>query len=269
MLTETTSSCRFDVEPVSDGRRVRASGCEARVAAGKSAVPDWLQEFMHAAVALSPAFVISEDGALVRVEDLDVITGKLDDLMTRSFSTLPDRGAQLRTLLSPLFGPERVLATAIQQWNESVGFWAGADLEEGKLYVSTFEQESPLEPGATIATVVEFGITGHRPCERGFETRECVRLEMSTYPDPVALKRAVEDTTARVLAATLPGTATPAVVTEISAASRVTILTESATLIPHELRVDKRKSGKLRLADGTVGAFEDGEVRISTYSYAP
>ncbi|HET9061879.1 MAG TPA: hypothetical protein VFO62_01200, partial [Candidatus Binatia bacterium] len=69
-----------------------------------------------------------------------------------------------------------------QQWNESVGFWTGADLEEGKLYTGTFEQESPLQHGSTIATMVAFGIIGHRPCERGFETRECVQLEMTIYP---------------------------------------------------------------------------------------
>ncbi|HET9062302.1 MAG TPA: hypothetical protein VFO62_03345 [Candidatus Binatia bacterium] len=269
MLIETTSSCRFDVEPANEGQRVRTSGCEARVAAGKAAVPDWLQEFMSAAVALSPAVVVSEDGERVRVENVDAIAGKFDDLMTTAFAALPDRGAQLRTLLSPLFGPERIVASATQQWNESVGFWTGADLEEGKLYNGTFEHESPLQPGTTIATMVEFGIVGHRPCERGFETRECVQLKMTTYPDPAALKRAVEGAMGSIMAVTLPGTTARPVVTEIIASSHVTLLTESATLIPHELRVDKRKSGKMRLADGTVAAFEDGEARVSKYRYAP
>jgi hypothetical protein len=149
---------------------------------------------------------------------------------------------------------------AAEDWEVTVGAWAGQTLEEGRPLHKLFPGAVPLLPMADSLLDVEYGLEGRVPCTPEATERRCVALYYRAQP--AASDRAA--TLDRVLAVTATGDRR----TEYFRGTfEVTLITEPDTLVPHRIVSRERLRLRVVLAGGQVREIE--ETADDEYLFAP
>ncbi len=113
----------------------------------------------------------------------------------------------------------------------------------------------------------EVTLVGRERCKRAGVKRQCVRLEVVSYPESGVLRDSSEENTQKILPAFAGSAASEPVWLEIGIVERPTLLTEIDTLIPHARYSKRSMRGKIRLPDGNIVPLEETTVAERKYAY--
>lgn len=139
---------------------------------------------------------------------------------------------------------------AAEDWEVTVGAWAGQALEEGKSLHKAFPGTVPLLPMADSLLDVEYGLEGRVPCTPEETERRCVALYYRAQPAASDWRATLE----RVREVT----ATSERRTEFFRAEfDIRLITDPETLVPHRMVSRERLRLRVVLPDGQVREIEE------------
>lgn len=205
---------------------------------------------------VTPHYRVSAAGELLGIEGVpalgDAIAGLLQPVLSGP--------AALAEAMSRLVDEAQLAGAARERWDALVGMWVEGPLVVGEPVLAETEEPTPLFPQLTVPYLYEFTLAGLEPCGEG---RTCARLEMLSFPDPVAMT----ETMTRALAEMGMGHLTfDGLVQETT----VRLLADVETLLPHELVMGKSVDGRIS-ENGESRPFRrfDGLVLEFDYQAAP
>lgn len=188
-----------------------------------------------------PAFIVSERGELLRLEDPAAARGRVSARFGETIDALRARAPGLADLVERLTAPEALAAKATEQWNALVWTWADQEWTLGEPRELRLRETSPLFPGREIPFEYELVATGPVACEGDESEGECVGFRLQAAPAPAVLDELLE-----VFLESLGPEAREAAggYAELSIRNRVSLVTEPATLLPHELEIEQTIGGR-------------------------
>ena len=186
-----------------------------------------------------PRYVVSAGGRFVRAEGTVQNRTMAMALATRVIAR-NIRGAPPHTMsaLDQLVTGTLVEAMARTDWNSQVDMWMGETLVPGREVAFEAEQASPIAPDIAIPVRSRVVLSGRLPCVAGSGRADCVRLEMTTTPDPEAFRAAIRGAIGGVLSrAGLPPSEAERFVREAAMEDVTTSVMEPGTLRPHVVTI--------------------------------
>ena len=212
------------------------------------------------------AFVIGRDGAFRRLDGLQDMRSTLLTELEKSFAATlekvpeADRRRVLDTLANAL-SAEQLEVLFVAQWNREVAQWIDADLERDAWYELEFTNRVPMFNNAEIPMSARFRFTGRTPCNAADTKHSCVALEMESFADPETVRQEVGDFVGK-----LTGSKLPVTFDDMQIATTLRLVTEPATLLPHEVIFTETSSVTVS-ADGKSQETSKTEESIYRYTY--
>lgn len=207
--------------------------------------------------------VVSTAGELVEVGGVEEMTRVIREVITPLVDSASAADAEaVREFLELLVDEEQLLVAAQDSWAGQTGIWAGRTLVPGRAVRLRSEVASPLVPRVKIPVEVDLHLDGTVPCWEGSPDAGCVRLVLTSRADPGALQAAYRAMLTRM---GYPQNA-PIPIGGLSQETRVTVVAEPGTLLPHTSEV-------VRLVEGTMQRgsitrpFRQMEHTFTEYSY--
>lgn len=184
----------------------------------------------------TPYYVVSREGVLLGVDGIEALTTSVADILQARLGPSSDGGAVMNTLLNP----NQMVGVARERWNDLVGMWRDVSLRVGEPGTIESEDVNPLIPSVVVPYMTELTLVGMEPCDGAPETGRpvCAHLEMVAVPNPVEMNRVISNALADMGFPNLSFEG-------LAELSRVTLLTEPATLLPRELTISKLVEGIL------------------------
>jgi len=244
----TTGEYTMRVEPAPDGLRIRHSEMrDVAVGGGSGGRAADINSLMMRLGDISPDYVVSPQGALLRIEGMDEIAARMRAFFAPMLDSLQSAEATARVghLIESVLREEALFNKAAEIWNAMVWTWAGEQYELGAVYAMSSEEPSPVMPSVTFPMIYEFGVLECAPCADGADPRSCVRIELTSYIDPDQ-----RDGVVAKLFELMGLEADASVMGEFELTNRVVLLTEPGTLLPH--RFETTRSITSVVAEGGV-----------------
>ncbi len=145
-----------------------------------------------------------------------------------------------------------LVRAAAEDWEITVGAWAGRRLERDRPLHKTFQGSVPLLPIVQSLLDVEYVFDGRVPCAPDETERRCVALvyrgETASSDEAATLERI------RSLA---PVTTDEPVTEAFHGGFSITLVTEPDTLVPHRMVSRERLRLRVALPDGQVREVEE------------
>lgn len=234
---------------------------------GPTSTPPLLTETERRQVDLSmiaslPTFVIKQSGEFEHIEEVAAYRAALLASLGQSRTT-QDNDPNFRQMIDRFVSESFLNMAASTEWNNSVGFWAGATIELGEEYSSEFQGTVPPLFDREIKMLATFRINREVACNRGGQIKKCVEIELRTIADQSELASAVE-AFAQTLAPQQVDKA-PEVIESMDVEQSLLLLTEPDGLIPHRVSTSKRITIISRVG---AGKNTKSEVHDSTAHYA-
>lgn len=219
------------VEDHPEGRLIHYSGFSAP---GLAAPAGPEQRMLRAASSIVPSYVVSDDGQLLRIDDLADLRA---DIMGWMGDEIGDRDAgRFEALMDQLLTEEVLHSLAANEWGMLVSAWAGAELEIGAAYESYGEEPVPILGNAVVPYHYEFGLSGRVPCREGGSDRECVELILRSQPDPDELGPRLDAFLRQTLESAAGGSELPPIsYDDFDVRNEIVLIAEPDGLIPHVL----------------------------------
>jgi hypothetical protein len=222
---------------------------------------DLAQQLMGRFAAIVPSYVVSPEGVLVDLVRLDEmqagIRSEIEALLARQpRPASPEVRAQVDRLVQAVTSRAALRRSVEEDWARDVGQWIGAELEYGRVYTTAFRAPSPLLPDLTLAMVAEFSCGGPTACREGLTAQGCVKLRVTTAPEPQSLASFMKAWAARF------GIQAPRGF-EMKMTTVIDLVTEPDTLLPHSMH--ELKTVRLLETDGRP--TEQVDERLVTYTY--
>lgn len=203
--------------------------------------------------ALNADWVISTDGELLGVAGLPVVA----DAVAATLLPLGLDTATIQAAIGELASEAPLMAIARDLWRGMVGAWANLDLAVGETVTSTGEEANPLVPSVVLPYLHEYTLSDIEACAAPGGL--CARLELVSFPDPRELTRVMSEALQQMGLGTLS-------FERLVQLTRVTLLADPDTLLPHELVFSKSVDGIL-VEDGERRIFRRGDQTRLAFTY--
>jgi hypothetical protein len=142
---------------------------------------------------IQPSYVVSAEGEFVSVEGVEATKRALDSLFAPVMREIAGAPPAIKQLMENATSMQVLTAAAAQDWNAVAGTWVGADWEVGAIYEASTEEPVPMFPGLKMPMQYQFRAAERVPCTERETARRCVRLEMNSEPDSVAMRKFIND----------------------------------------------------------------------------
>ena len=223
------------VEDDGNGRLIRYSNFSAPSLVG---VSDSEQQLLQLVSSVAPSYVVSPDGELLVVHELDSIRATIGTWLDQMFDSLP--GVEMRALMDQMLSEDVLFALASQEWNALVGTWVDAEFEVGAAYELEAAEPMPMLGNVMVLYRYELGAYARVPCQPAGEALDCVELIIRSYPDPVELKPHLEAFVQRMIDAAGGGPEVPSLSYKgFVIENEVVLVAEPVGLIPHSLTISR------------------------------
>ncbi|MBN2172195.1 MAG: hypothetical protein JW819_12820 [Candidatus Krumholzibacteriota bacterium] len=233
----TTGEYTLRIEPAPDGLRIRHSEMRnVTVDGGDGGRAAEISGLMMQLGDISPDYVVSPRGELLRIEGMDEIASRMRAFFAPMLDSLASAEATARvgTLMESVLREEALFNKAAEIWNAMIWTWAGEQYELGAVYSMASEEPSPVMPSVTFPMVYEFGVLECASCADGADPRSCVRIELSSYIDPEQ-----RDSVVAKLFELMGLEGDASTMGEFDFTNRVVLLTEPGTLLPHRFETTR------------------------------
>jgi hypothetical protein len=210
-----------------------------------------------------PSYVVGRGGEFLRIDNVTGFKARLDTVLG-SVLELADSAAHTSALIDAFMSEEVLTSLAAQEWNALVGMWIDGDLEVGEYYeLEEGESPVPMIPGATVPLLLEFGVMRRLACDESGKGRDCVAIELLSYPDPDSMAVILRQFMERANA----GGGSAAVAFEsLDIENEIELIIEPATLLPHRARVTKKLEAMI-VSEGQRTPFTQEDVRTYRFTY--
>ncbi|WP_028988759.1 hypothetical protein RG903_01935 [Thermithiobacillus tepidarius DSM 3134] len=268
-----TGSYRMRSVPVAEGLRIDFD--EVRVDIQNTGMTaQKLDDFQRALLKLtsvSPSYIVSPAGEYVRTDGLDSLHGRIRSYFDETVQNasggreLPPAARQvIEGLINSLFSKEQLEAMIAEDWNRSVGAWAGGELARGSVYRTNLTSRVPMLNNAAVPMRTSIRYLGRVPCHAADRAVGCVELEMRSLADSQKLAQAMGPFMARFERLT----GSQLTIKSMRVDYRARLVTEPGTLLPH--RVESRKVSAMTMvqAGQAQTARQTDELQM-TYRYIP
>lgn len=210
---------------------------------------------MAAAGVAVPDWVIDRNGNLVGIEGADRARAGV----VKEVDALVGLGPVPKGQLLDLASDAQLQAAAADAWNMHAGMWAGADVAAGEVYTTTAPTPIPAL-GTTVTLRTESRYEGRVPCDAADTRNRCVKLVTRSWLDDKEIQKAVAKVVGTLAA---PGTG-PAPITGLEMSTEITLVTEAATLEPHQMVM--RRDTKMTMTENGA-AVESGGTETRTWTW--
>jgi len=210
---EVTGSFNLTTSPAKDGILVDIQDHNIEVNHEPEQENDWAHNMIQRLASIYPAYIVSNDGALLRVSELkqyqSVFREELDTLISNiqndaQSADKPELKAMfegMNNMFDGMLTEEALYASIQSTWQKTVGQWIGFELEAGTAYETEFITPVPMLNNAEIPTKAVTELLGSVSCEAeagsgvtelntaGIDTTlACVELKFTSFLDPEATK---------------------------------------------------------------------------------
>lgn len=266
-------SYRMRSVPVAEGLRIDFDEVQVDVQDTGMAAQQ-LDDFQRALLKLtsvSPSYIVSPAGEYVRTDGLDSFHGRIRSYFDETVQNaaggreLPPAARQvIEGLINSLFSKEQLEAMIAEDWNRSVGAWAGGELARGAVYRANFTSRVPMLNNAAVPMRTSIRYLGRVSCHAADRALDCVELEMRSLADSQKLAQAMGPFMARFERLT----GSQLTIKSMRVDYRARLVTEPGTLLPH--RVESRKVSAMTMvqAGQAQTARQTDELQM-TYRYLP
>jgi len=206
-----------------------------------------------------PAFIVSDAGEFVGVEDVEQVVAQMREQLLASAraqtgGTVPP---EAEAMAEQMFNAESIEAGAREEHRLLVGLWNGTTFEQNDVRTARMDLQEAVTQ-SVLSTEIEFVWRGFAPCAEGEAENSCIELEATLFPDENGLATAFE---AR-LGAQSPG----AIFVNRAVQTRtVRLLAQPDGLVPR-LLVDRTEASFDIEAEGEIvelGLTQTEETRFS------
>jgi hypothetical protein len=142
---------------------------------------------------IQPSYVVTAEGDFVSVEGMEATKRALDSALAPLMREIAGAPPAIKALMENATSTQVLTAAAAQDWNAVAGTWVGADWEVGSVYETSTEEPVPMFPGLKMPMQYQFRAAERVPCTERETARRCVRLEMQSEPDSVAMRKFIND----------------------------------------------------------------------------
>src|SRR5688572_23227699 len=222
---------------------------------------NYLERVLREATADIPDYVVDRDGDFVRIENLAPYLKRLEEALVNGLPEGPKEArAKARELVRSIVREDMLNASLQDEWNNTVGNWAGGSYVPGETYEMHLSYQSPLLGDQTFPMVVTQELAGREACRRGAAPNSCVRLvQTSRVSDP----RYTRATTAFVRK-TIGAEVT---VDSAEVMKTVEVLADPKTLLPYRSVVKETKRFVVSAKGEAPRTSEETHESFTTYSY--
>lgn len=198
-------------------------------------------------------WVVSEEGELLGVTREDVLLG----LLVETLRPLELEEAELQVVLDELMSESELLGPARDLWRAMVGAWADTEFVMDEPQMSEAEETNPLVPSVVLSYRHEYRLAGVEDCPA--PSGRCVHLHLTSFPDPRELTAVMSNALREMGLATMS-------FDRLIQLTRMELVTDPETLLPHAVEVSKRVDGIL-VADGERRVFRRSDETRLIFSY--
>jgi hypothetical protein len=229
--TKSSQTMRVLAHP--EGRVIRFDLAESSSEAARATALGWQPG--EALLGLLPSFVVSEQGRLIRLENLQAYQ-----------KTLSDRAAKVdgtQELVARVTSEEALTALVGQEWELLVGSWLELPVKPAK-YDLENEQPTPFFPGLKVPMKITVEVNDPAPCSRGGAQRSCSNLAMTSRVDQAGLRPLFDKLTQG-----MPDLQSVRV-ERLDVVTIVRVKLETETMLPHD--VSWERTMEMTMVDGKL-----------------
>ena len=206
-----------------------------------------------------PDYVVSRDGDFLRVDDLSAYQQRVEAALTSNLpASLQGQKDKILAMIRPGLTEKYLAAAATDDWNKTVGGWAGSSYVPGQTYRFNEQYYAPVLGEVPFRMEVSRRVAGFASCTAS--QPQCVKLELTatvTGDDfRSAMSAYLEQTVGQ-----------PVKVNHISVIRKVQIIAEPDTLIPHRTHSVKETTVVIEDNQGNARTSRETEDTRATYSY--
>ena len=220
-------------------------------------LPEQAEAASQVLSSLVPSLVVGEDGTFIGVEDLGPLLRTMEEMIAplRGNTEMPG----VTELASRLSSPAVLTSLSAQEWTALVGAWLELPLAPGQTPFES-EESSPALPGITMPLKGTIGMLSRAPCTRAGTTYDCATVELSSAPDPKAMRLVLD----RLMAGAKDMQDFSYERYDLRTEMRVTL--ETATMLPHAFEMTKTMQVDATIKDQKMQGTQV-ERRTTKFTY--
>lgn len=206
-----------------------------------------------------PDYVVSRDGEFIRVDNLTAYQKRVEAALVSNLPTsLQNQKDSILAMVKSGLTEKFLSAAATDDWNKTVGGWAGSSYVPGQTYRFSEQYYAPLLGEMPFTMDVSRRIAGFAPCTA--TEPQCVKLVLTATV-------AGDDFRSAMSAFLEKSVGQPVNVKHVSVIRKVEIVAEPDTLIPHRTHSIKETTVIIEDSHGNARTSRETEDTRATYSY--
>lgn len=140
-----------------------------------------------------PAFILSDSGEFVGVQDVEQVVAQMREQLLASAraqtgGTVPPEAEEMA---EQMFNAQSIEAGAREEHRLLVGLWNGTTFEQNDVRTARMDLQEAVTQ-SVLPTEIEFVWRGFAPCAEGEAEDSCIELEATLFPDENGLATAFE-----------------------------------------------------------------------------
>jgi len=213
---EVSASYSLNTSQVEDGIQVNFHNNSFEINNEPPMKEDWIKNMVQRLATLFPAYIVSNDGALLRVSELKAYQSafqeEIDTLISEiksdsEYADDPQRNSMfgvMKAMFDGMLTEDTLYAGIHSSWKKEVGHWIGFELQAGTTYETTFVTPVPMLNNAEIPSKAVYELLGSVECEADAgtgvaklnsaeldHTLACVELKYTAILDSEAAKSSI------------------------------------------------------------------------------
>jgi len=206
-----------------------------------------------------PDYVVNRDGQFIRVDNLPAYQQRVEAALVSNLpANMQVQKDRILTMLKPGLTEKFLSAAATDDWNKTVGSWAGSSYVPGQTYLMIEQYIAPALGEIPFRMDVARRVAGFAPCTAS--EPQCVKLELTATVAGDDFRSAMSTYLEQTVGQ-------PVKVEHISVIRKIEIIAEPDTLIPHRTRSVKETTIIIEDSEGNTHTSRETEDTRATYSY--
>jgi hypothetical protein len=222
---------------------------------------NYLQRVLREATADVPDYVVDRDGDFVRIENLAPYLKRLEEALVNGLPEGPKEArAKARELVRSIVNEDLLNASLQDEWNNTVGNWAGGSYVPGETYEMHLSYQSPLLGDQTFPMVTTQLLAGREACRRGAAPKSCVRLLQTSRVSDPRFTRATSAFVRKTIGVDVT-------VDSAEVVKTVEVIADPKTLLPYRSVVKETKRFVISAKGEAPRTSEETHESVATYTY--